>query len=157
MEVVKLLLLLLATDEVIDEGSIRLLKGVDGSRLQARTPLLSCLFESRRERLIEDSIKYPLEEYCCLKSLQMIDRIGGPIVDLELEQLEVLREWLLHYPQSKGWLTIESLVGLCRGVIVKSILDLLIYPLIECPEPSFDGKISNGAGLRILRKMVIRD
>ena len=75
----------------------------------------------------------------------MVDGIDSSVINLKLEQLEVSREWLLYYPQSEGWLAIESLIGLCRRVIVKSILNLLIYPLIECPESSFDGKISDGA------------
>ena len=86
----------------------------------------------------------------------MINKIGSPVVDLKLGQLEASREWLLYNPQNKRWLPVESLIGQCRGVIVKSILNLLIYPLIKCPKSSFDGKISDGAGLKILERMAIR-
>ena len=56
----------------------------------------------------------------------MIDGIDGFIVGLKLGHLKVPREWLLHYPQYEGRLTIESFVGLHREIIIESIINLFV-------------------------------
>ena len=86
----------------------------------------------------------------------MIDRIDGPIIDLELRQLEVLSKWLLHYPWNEGRLTIIPLVGLHRGmIIIECIFDSLLHLFVESLELPFGIEISGGASLEISWRMTI--
>ena len=37
-----------------------------------------------------------MEQHHCLEGLQVVNRIQGPVVALELGELEVWRDWFLH-------------------------------------------------------------
>ena len=102
---------------------------MDENRLQTGVPLSSHSFESWRERLTEDRIRCSLEEHGHLEGFQVVDEVGGPVIDLELRQLEVPREWLLHYARDKRWLVIIPLIGLHRGVIV---VECIFYFFFIC-------------------------
>ncbi|XP_073109454.1 uncharacterized protein [Elaeis guineensis] len=69
----------------------------------------------------------------------MVDGVGGPIIGLKLLSLKVPREQLLHNPQSKGWVTVEPIIG-CRGGIADCI-----DPLIDLPKLPLNSKVLGGA------------
>ena len=57
----------------------------------------------------------------------------------------------------QGWLTIKSLIGLHRIVIIiESILNLFFHLLAKRLKLSFDIKILDGVGLEMLWKMMTR-
>ena len=43
-----------------------------------------------------------MEQHHCSEGLQVVNRIRGPVIALELGELEVRRDWLLHDHLRKG-------------------------------------------------------
>ncbi|XP_073117133.1 uncharacterized protein [Elaeis guineensis] len=90
MEVVGLFLLSPAADEMTDERSTQVFKGMDRcSSTTAERPL-----KGWRECSIKDCIRCSLKEHGCLEGLYMINRASGPIIDLQLSFVEAIFGWL---------------------------------------------------------------
>ena len=73
-----------------------LIEGEDGTQLQHRVPVPCCSHQSGWESSAQDGIWRAMEQHHCLEGLQVVNWIRGPVVALELGELEVRRDWLLH-------------------------------------------------------------
>ena len=89
LEVVRVLLLSLAGDEMDSKSLAQLLERVNKNQFQTGMPMSGHPLQSGRKSLAQDSIKGFLKEHDCSKAIDMISRVRSPIVALQLRNLKV--------------------------------------------------------------------
>ena len=83
----------------------------------------------------------------------MIDGVDGPVVDLQLKQFEVQKEWFLHNPRDEGQLAVIPFVGQRRrATIVEGLFYFLVQLLAELLEPLFKINFMDSTSLGAQRR-----
>ena len=78
----------------------------------------------------------------------MIDKVGGPIIDLQLRQLEVQGERLLHNLRDEGRLSIVPFVGQHqRSIIAEDFFYFLTQLLVELLKSPFKINLTDDTSL----------